>query len=76
MKPKTSKKNKKIKQKGGANVVSASISLVNSMKNLGNSIFTEIKAITNIGADLNNATTKNVPVNNINGPGEFKSPKL
>ena len=76
MKQKTNKKNKKVKQKGGADVISASISLINSMKDLGNSIFTEVKAITNIGSDLNNATTQNVPVNNVDGPPPFNSPKL
>ena len=76
MKSKTIKKNKKMKQKGGADVISASIGLIKSMKDLGDSIFTEMKAITHIGEDLNNATTKDVPVNNINGPSEFNSPKL
>lgn len=50
-KVKNSKNNNKI-QKGGENVVSASVGLVNSMIGLGDSIFHTIKDVTHIGKDL------------------------
>ena len=72
------KKFKKIRnlQKGG-NVISASVDVVNSMTSLGKSIFGEIKAITNIQSDINNATTpKQGTPNVISGPPPFNPPKL
>jgi hypothetical protein len=69
-------KNKKIKQNGGTNVIQATIGLINSMKDLGESIFTEMKSMTHLSSDLNNATTQNVPVNNISGPTSANTPKL
>jgi hypothetical protein len=53
------KKNPGKKQHGGNNVVSASIDLINSMIDLGKSIFTEIDAISNVGNQLNNGAFPN-----------------
>ena len=59
---KINKKNLKIiKQNGGNNVVSASVDLINSMIDLGKSIFVEIDSISNIGNQLSNGAF----------PGEF-----
>lgn len=45
-------KHKKNNKVGGTSVIRASVDLVKSMTGLGDSIFKEIKAITNIGSDL------------------------
>lgn len=67
--------NKKINKQNGGNVINASIDLINAMTELGTSIFTEIRAITNIQHDLNNgvASSKGIP-NNTEGPPKFKPP--
>ena len=77
----TNKKIKNLKknnnlQKGG-NVITASVDVVNSITSLGKSIFGEIKAITNIQSDINNAASpKQGTPNVISGPPTFKAPKL
>lgn len=68
------KKGKYHKQKGG-DVVGASMELVNSMIDLGNSIFTEISAITNISSDINGMTS-NEGVPNILSSPSFTAPQL
>ena len=71
------KKSKKIKsQKGGNNVITESVSLINTMKSLGNSIFKEISDITRIGYDINNvASSDSIPNNNIKTT-TFQAPNL
>ena len=49
------------KQTGGDNVVNASINLVNSMVELGRSIFTEIDSLKNFGNELNNVSLVTKP---------------
>jgi hypothetical protein len=77
---KKTKKTKKIdlKIQEGGNVIQASIDLINSLKDLGKSIFTEINSITNISSDINTvaASQKNTPNDSISGPPSFKSPDL
>ena len=63
-------------QKGGNNVITESVSLINTMKSLGNSIFKEISDITRIGYDINNvASSDSIPNNNIKTT-TFQAPKL
>ena len=76
------KKKKKIislkkKQHGGNDVVSATINLIDSMVDLGKSIFGEIKSLTNISSDINNgaAPSPGTP-GQIQGPPNFNEPKL
>jgi hypothetical protein len=67
---------KKNKQKGG-DVIGASIDLVNSLRDLGNTIFNEIHSITNIESDINNAASPSPGTPNvINGPPPFNQPGL
>ena len=69
--------NKKIKQKGGSNIIDASIDLIKSMKALGDSIFYEIAAITNIKNDIDNAATPSQGTPNVmSGPPTFNQPNL
>jgi hypothetical protein len=72
------KKNKNTnKQIGGADVISASVDLINSMKTLGRTIFTEITSITNIQNDINNvASPSRGTPNVISGPPPFHPPKM
>ena len=76
---KDTKKTKKtdLKIQEGGNVIKASVDLINSMKDLGKSIFTEINAITNIKSDIDSvgASQKNTP-NDISGPPKFNQPNL
>jgi hypothetical protein len=81
MKVKDQKKTKKTKKTNlriqeGGNVIRASIDLINSLQDLGKSIFTEINAITNISSDINTvaASQKNTPNDSISGPPSFKAP--
>lgn len=68
---------KKNKQIGGADVIHASVDLINSMKNLGHSIFNEITAITHIQSDINNvASPSRGTPNVISGPPPFNQPKM
>jgi hypothetical protein len=66
----------KKKQKGG-DVIGSSLDLIRSMKSLGASIYTEIKAISQLSGDMNKATA---PVsgtpNVVEGPPKFDAPKL
>jgi hypothetical protein len=59
--------------KGGSqeNVISASADLIKSMKELGESIFTEIKSITNIKSDIDNGVSPTQSTPNISGPPQF-----
>jgi hypothetical protein len=73
------KKNKKNKKQSGGdntnNVISASVDLVKSMKELGSSIFNEMISITRIGDDINNAASPSPGTPNvINGPPTFNPP--
>lgn len=76
---KMNKPKKKSKhQKGGEaiqDVINASRDIVSSMGDLAKSIYTEINEITQIGSQLNLATSssKGVP-NQMNGPPSFSSP--
>jgi len=71
------KKNKKIKQSGGTDVMGASIDLIKSMKDLGDSIFKEISAITNIQGDINNGASPSPGTPNVmSGPPNFNPPNL
>lgn len=75
MNDKKLKKTRKL-QKGG-NVIRASVDVVKSITGLGNAIFAEIKSITNISSDINNAASpKQSTPNVINGPPPFDAPKL
>jgi len=67
----------KVIQNGGEDVISASINMINSMIGLGQSIFTEIRSITNIQSDINNAASPSPGTpNQVNGPPPFKAPPL
>ena len=71
------KKNKKTKQNGGADVIEASGDLIKSMKDLGENIFKEISAITNIQADINNGASPSPGTPNVtSGPSNFNPPNL
>ena len=75
------KKNKKYKKnlnkQNGGNVIGASMDLIKSMKALGDSIFTEISAITNIQSDINNAASPSSGTPNVmSGPSTFNPPNL
>jgi hypothetical protein len=76
-KKKNFKNKKKIKQNGGTNIINASIDLIRSMKDLGDSIFNEISSITNIQNDINNAASPSQGTPNVmNGPSKFSQPNL
>ena len=68
-----------MKQKGGDQnkVISASVDMIKSMKELGQSIFNEITAITHIQSDINNGVTVQQPINHNNNSIQqsFKLPK-
>lgn len=74
---KNKKVESKIKTQAGGNVVKASMDVINSFKNLGNSIFKEIHSLTNMQSDINTVgdSQKNTP-NDINGPPPFNQPNL
>lgn len=67
----------KKKQKGAGNVVSASIEMVDSMIDLGRSIFTEIKEITEMKSQLSqgSAPSSGIPNQTSSSPS-FSAPKL
>ena len=68
---------KKNKQIGGKDVINASIDLINSMKNLGHTIFNEITTITHIQSDINTvASPSRGTPNVINGPPQFHPPNM
>jgi len=76
-KKKNLKIKKKNKQNGGTDVTTASIDLIKSMKALGDSIFTEMSAITNIQDDINNGASPSPGTPNvIDGPTQFNEPNL
>jgi len=77
MKYKKNKLHKLRKQKGGEDVISASIGLINSFISLGGSIFTEVSSLTQIGSQINNgaAPAPGTP-NVIKGPPPFNAPPL
>ena len=64
-------------QKGGVNIVSASIEMVDSMIDLGHSIFTEIKEITEMKSQLSHgsAPSSGIPNQSTSSPS-FTAPKL
>jgi hypothetical protein len=67
---------KKIKQ-NGSGIIDASIDIVNSMTQLGSSIFTEIKAITDIKKELSNGVVQEPGTPNVmNGPPTYNPPSL
>ena len=59
-KKKTTTKRKRT-QRGGASLPPVAISTINSMINLGKSIFNEMDAVMNMGKDFNNATNVKLP---------------
>ena len=63
------------KQQGGNDVIHASIDLINSMIDMGRSIFTEIDAISNVGNELNNGGFPNALPKNQSPPPQVH-PKL
>ena len=63
------------KQKGGEDVVKASVDLVKSMVDLGKSIFNEIHTITHIESDINNVS-RQTAVPGVQGPPPFNQPNL
>ncbi len=60
-KTKTTKTTKSRKQKGGVSLDKAAVSTIDSMMNLGKSIFKEMDAIMNMGNDFNKATNPSLP---------------
>lgn len=65
------KPKKLIKQNGGNDVIHASIDLINSMVDLGKSIFVEINSISNVSSQLNNGAIPNeFPAKNHSPPKE------
>jgi len=74
-----SKKSKKYKKQigGSDDVVGATINLINSMIDLGKSIFGEIDTLTHMGDDINKASAPSSGTpGQIEGPKEFKAPEL
>ena len=69
---------RKKKQKGsGQDVIGATINLVDSMIDLGKSIFGEIKTLTHMGDDINSAASPSSGTpGQIEGPKEFNEPNL
>ena len=65
----------KIIQKGGVDIISASGDVINSMVDLGKSIFTEIHSIVNIQSDINNVSQQTA-IPTTQGPPQFNQPKL
>ncbi len=60
-KTKKTKGTKKMKQRGGVSLDKAAVSTIDSMMNLGKSIFKEMDAIMNMGNDFNKATNPTLP---------------
>ena len=60
-KTKKTKVTKKTKQRGGVSLDKAAVSTIDSMMNLGKSIFKEMDAIMNMGNDFNKATNPTLP---------------
>jgi hypothetical protein len=69
-------KKNKIKQYGGQNIVQATSNLVQSMVDLGKSIFIEIDSITNISSDINNVSLKTSSIPSVSSPPPLHSPSL
>jgi hypothetical protein len=67
--------NKKKIYKGG-DVVRASLDVIDSMKSLGNSIFNEIRSITNIQSDINNVSERTAVAPTVSSPPPFNAPNL
>ena len=67
---------KKTKQRGGTDIISASVNTINSMIQLGKSIFTEIDSITHINQQINNVSASEAIPNQIKGPPSFQKPNL
>jgi len=66
---------KKVKNQNGGDIISASIDAINSMKDLGHSIFNEIYSITHIQDQINNIS-KVTAIPSVNGPPPFNAPGL
>jgi hypothetical protein len=63
------------KQKGGTDVVTASIDVINSMIGVGKSIFAEINSIANIKNDIDNVSQQtDIPGSNVQSPPPVQSP--
>jgi hypothetical protein len=63
------------KQSGGTDVVNASVSVITSMIDLGKSIFTEIKSISNIKQDIDNVSQQtDLPGSSVQSPPAVQSP--
>ena len=72
---KTKNIKKKKKQKGGTDVVTASVDVINSMIGLGKSIFTEINSIANIKNDIDNVSQQtDIPGSSVQSPPPVQSP--
>jgi len=68
---------KSINQKGGLiDIISASVGIVTSMISLGDNIFTEINAITNIKNDINKGVSSTGIPNNSTPSPTFTAPSL
>ncbi len=57
----TKKQTKRKSQKGGSSLPSVAVSTINSMINLGKSIFDEMDAVMNMGKDFNKASNVQLP---------------
>jgi hypothetical protein len=73
---KKTKNNKILKKQIGGDVFRAMGNLLTSMTDLGKSIFTEVKSITNIQSDINNVSAREGIPNNLNGPPPYNGPNL
>ena len=63
------------KQKGGTDVVTASIDVINSMIGVGKSIFAEINSIANIKNDIDNVSQQtDLPGSSVQSPPAVQSP--
>jgi hypothetical protein len=70
---KIKKYNKHNKQKGGTDIIPAINDVIYSIKDLGKSIFVEIKSITNIKNDIDSVSAR-TSLPSVNGPSNVSSP--
>lgn len=70
-------KKPKLNVQDGGDIISASIDLIDSFISLGESVFTEIGSLTQIGSQINNGAAPSPGTPNvISGPPPFNAPPL
>jgi len=69
--------NKKKNKQNGSGIIDATMDVISSVTQLGSSIFTEIKAITNIQKELSNGVVQEPGTPNVmNGPPPYNPPPI